>query len=187
MKIGGIQFSPTGRTGYWEGLIDEVRVYNRTLTAEEINQRLNIALGKSYAKNPSPSGTYPDSGDSEATDGAECNFQATLGCGFGYPSTDSEVTIALNSISKVGRVRGHFADAQGGAGIYLPSKVAISTSVNNIDFTLQGELSFGYLLNTGRWGELVPPSSGDARYIKFSGTRGGEWTFWSELEVYSIS
>jgi len=43
---------------FWSGLIDDVRIYNRALTADEINQ-LMVLLALPFATNPSPSDGSP--------------------------------------------------------------------------------------------------------------------------------
>lgn len=144
------------------------------------------SLGKSYATDPAPSGTYPDTDGIELTDGnvgaanyTDTNWQ-------GWDKYSPVITIDLGAKYRLAYARFNFLVISGVL-IYGPTSLAISGSNNNVDF-----IGLGNFVPTTNWATTDNNAlwsynltiAGIFRYIKFTFVYQIEWLFLSELEVY---
>ena len=83
---------------------------------------------------------------------------------------------------KLEYVRYHYR-SDTGLGLSAPANLIIYGSNNNIDFDNLGNQSQQTNTYGSYWSNNLS-ISGNYRYIKFAFTRDGEFTFFSELEVY---
>jgi hypothetical protein len=146
------------------------------------NTRGNWALGRSYVKSASPSGSYPDVGN-ESTDGVLSGIY-TDGKSYGYSMGVGElvlvnVTVNLSNI--------YYIDSVGiwGAGNYSyePDNVSVYTSLDGIVYDYKG------ISNSIVYQEFsnVTFSPVSARFVRFEFKKkntGSNWMFIDELEVY---
>jgi hypothetical protein len=140
-----------------------------------------LSSGKTYTKNPAESGSYPDTGNAQLTNGLireelYSGTEATVG----WQNVNPTITIDLGSIYNVSRTRGYFGGG-GAGGITAPATVAILLSTDNITYT--GVATTTGISNFEQWIEQTFATT-SARYVRWQITRGGEWTMIGELEVY---
>ena len=61
LKIGALQFAGNPPSNYFEGTIDDVRIYDRALSAEEIREIYRTGIGnKAFAPSPADTAKYVD-------------------------------------------------------------------------------------------------------------------------------
>jgi len=153
----------------------------------------NLALGKSYAKSETPHVSYPDTNDSESTDGTLAGLYAD-GRSYGYylPNyAGNELTlnvdIDLEETLWVNVARFHTEATVA----YKPMIMRIYTSLDGSSWTLRSTIDKSSATYNDRWLVAVfKPVK--ARYVRFqfyasySGWHG-DWLFIDECEVYFIN
>ena len=145
---------------------------------------MNYVAGRTYTKSTSPSGSYPDTGSSELTDGnlGTGNFQNDSWQGYsGLGSTPLDVTVDLGSAKALGVAKSYFYHDTN-YDIYKPASVEILTSSDNSTYTSRGSSSTGISEGSGRWRFDVNVDV-SARYVRFRITAGGTWLFPAEVAV----
>jgi len=145
-----------------------------------------LSLNKPYTVDPAPSGSYPDDGGVELTNGLIdqhgcCQVSC---CDVGWSLLDPTIRIDLESIYHIDSVKVRYS-RDNDCSIGAPS-VIVYGSTNDSDWTELGSDTFIASDNTCNWGEITG-LSGKYRYIKFAFTRSNKWTMLSELEVYGES
>lgn len=144
-----------------------------------------LSYGKSYTKSMAPSSVYPDTGNSESTDGAIATNNYLDGLSYGYPIVSQgntiapEFTIDLGSVMQVNTAKYHSVKpAQ-----YMADLMEVYTSIDGTAFALQGTTK----VKMANWMK-VQFADVNARYVKFKLTKKrndswDDWLFVDELEV----
>ncbi len=140
-----------------------------------------LSRGKSYTKSIEPSTAYPDTGNSESTNGIISSHHDDGGS-YGYYKGQGDISVDITidlenvySINKVKVLRYTYA--------YYPNKVRVYTSTNNRTYTFQAETDTA----VDNWFELeFEPVN--ARYVRVNieKTGGDDWLFIDEIEVYGV-
>ncbi|HEY5584204.1 MAG TPA: discoidin domain-containing protein [Ruminiclostridium sp.] len=162
--------------------LDEIEVY-APITAETTN----LAQGRSYTKSENPSGTYPDTSNTEATNGV-IGGDCADGFSYGYniPTVGQtktvSITVDLGSSKTVNSAK--IRKYENLPSLYTPDNVKVYTSTDGTTFALKGETAYP----NGLWYELSLAGT-TARYVKFEATKknnGGntDWLFLDEVSVY---
>lgn len=90
---------------------------------------------ESYGYNTSPSGSYPDSGGTELTDGVALTIAWGSGVSIGYADVaplagwqggNPDITFYFDGPVTIRSFTAWFADSDGHAGVYLPSSLTLS-------------------------------------------------------------
>ncbi|MBI5360236.1 MAG: DUF2341 domain-containing protein [Planctomycetes bacterium] len=143
-----------------------------------------VSAGKTYTKTPAPSGSYPDDGNAQLTNGlTRENLYSGTEATVGWDNIDPVVRIDLGSVYQIWQYKYYFGGG-GAGGIKFPNQIAISASLDDVGFNPVVTGS-GYA-DTEKWITLssAPVS---ARYVKFTITRNTAtpcWTMAGEFEVY---
>jgi glucose/arabinose dehydrogenase/PKD repeat protein len=119
-KIDGLKLTIGGyRTNFYEGLIDEVRIYNRALSVAEIGTDMNAAIG---------SGAPPDS----VPPSAPANLNATGSLG--------KVTLGWNASTDNVGVSGYevYRSTTAGFTPAAANRVAVTTATSHVDTIAPG-------------------------------------------------
>jgi len=144
-----------------------------------------LSLDCIYTKDPVPSGSYPDAGDIELTDGlVDQHSCGGIGCcDVGWNTGRPVIRLDLGCAYSISSVRVRYGEDHS-IGVYEPASVEIKGSMDDItyitittfsEFTSQGDGCY--------WAD-ISSLSGGYQYIKFIFVRGGTWLMLSELEVY---
>jgi chitodextrinase len=157
LYVNGVQVSSLGRTGnivtstnplqiggdsffgqYFNGIIDEVRVYNVALTPEEIQTDMNTAIG--------------GSGDTQPPT-APSNLTATA-------ASSSQINLSWTASSDNVGVTGYLVERCQGAGCTSFAQIATSTGTTYNDTGLGANTSYSYRVRaTDAAGNLSPYSN----------------------------
>lgn len=143
----------------------------------------NLASGKTYTKSVTPHASYPDTNNTELTDGLLTTGWAD-GRSVGYYAVDSSVTLDLTTAQTIGQVAGYFGSGTT-AGVYYPLIAKVYTSTDNVTFTYKNNLycNLNTTNETAGWCYTNIPLT-TARYIRID-TSSLNWTMWSEIKVSS--
>lgn len=145
----------------------------------------NLAVGKTYSKEVQPSVNYPDTGNSESTDGVIAGA-FTDGKSYGYPiasgqSITANITVDLNSNQVLKQVK--FLKHNGSVQNYSPDSIIVYTSTDGINFTQKGSA-----VNAQNNWYIVNFADASARYVRVSATKAygsnADWLFIDELQAY---
>ena len=148
----------------------------------------NVSLNKTYTLSPnSGDGMYADSG-SKLTDDVYIVNDNVWDPVVGFNLSSPSIVVDLGSIQIVDDIELYFFyNAGSGAGIYAPSSCEFLTSTDGVNYTSLSTAST-YTTVVGYTQKMSAVfGSANARYIKLNVTSGGEWTFLSEVRVYSLS
>jgi hypothetical protein len=149
-----------------------------------------VSKGCTYTVSSAADSGYPDSGNKELTNGnfARLNSKADPAWEGYYSSSKAkrDIVIDLGSEKQAQQFMAYYL-YDSSASISLPSKVNVSLSKDNSDFTDAGILAIPQVasgsLSSACKCVLTLTDPVDARYVKFSVTPGSEWTFDDEYEV----
>lgn len=155
--------------------IVEIEVWTTSATEN------NLASKKPYTKSVSPHIAYPDSGNSESTDGI---LAKDLANAHGYTVGSSltvDLVVDLGTRLKIETARYHPYEGY----FYQPGTITVYTSNDGVNFTSRGTLP--ELEGAEIWRELALPDV-SARFVKFSFSKtyavfGDEWMFLDEIQV----
>lgn len=147
----------------------------------------NLALNKTYTLSPnSGDGMYVDSGF-ELTDDVYIVNDGVWNPAVGFNINSPEIVIDLVSVQIVDDIELYFFYKDSGAGILPPSSCEFSSSSDGVNYTSLSTVST-YTNVVGYTQKMVAVfGSANARYIKLNVTSAGQWTFLSEVRVYSLS
>lgn len=144
------------------------------------------AVGDVYYKSFTPSGSFPDTGLTEFTDGSYPAAGTGNAGWFAWDTTVSggigNITVDLGTVSKAIYNITAWMMTNTVSSIYLPSNLTAWGSNDNSTFTLLGELTFSggdATSDTGRLATLSPDNV-DYRYIRYRGVQAQRWQFWGE-------
>ncbi len=197
-----------GQNGF-QGKIDEVALYDLSgLTEAQVAARAqqiasHYALRNepaatplryvdreqiSYSYGTQPSGSYPDSSGRELVDGmigSTTTSLANLNDWVGIQNLDPQMTFDLGRPMSLDSI---WVDYLGGgrSGIHAPAQLDVRLSPDGIDFG--DPFTFSDFNNAGGtsryWNRRLIADMGGAygRYVQLAFTRGGEWTFLSEVQ-----
>ena len=150
-----------------------------------------ISTGCIYKTSIPADKNYPDVNNKKLTDGifaSKAYYADPAWVGFSDPfDSIIDVVIDLGAVYHVKYfIAEYLLDPQ--PAVFLPKKVIVSISTDNTTFTDAGELLQDIPIDSVSsiykyYNKLSSPV--DARYIKFSTTPGGYWTFCDEFEVRS--
>ena len=154
-----------------------------TVTAEAVN----VALGKSYTIEPTPSEAYPDDGGTQLTDGS---FEYSWGdmVGIADPAINPVVVIDLGErVEGITRVAGLFMRSFASA-VSLPYSMIVSVSDDGESFDTVGLAArtvpappMNELINSVYWQDLAEPVAG--RFVKLEIRARSGWTMLAEVVV----
>ena len=137
----------TNNVDFFNGTIDEVRIYNRALTQTEIQTDMNTPISQSgpdvtppVRSNGSPSGTLP-AGTTQATlslvtnENASCRYATVAGTSYAQMTSIFGTTGGLNHSTQVsglvdGQTYNFYVRCQDGVGNANPDDFVISFSIN---------------------------------------------------------
>lgn len=150
-----------------------------------------VSVGCGYTKSCKPGDSYPDTYDSELTDGV---FAPDIEVGYGdsklsgYAPTNGVVDVVID----LGEVYDNLHSFEGrflltrSAGIAPPGSVTVKASVDGKEFERVGALNAcEYVESTMGLYTLDTKQYVTARYIMFSMTKAAAWIFLDELMVYA--
>lgn len=167
---------------------------------------VNLALGKNYTSNVTPSSSYPDSGN-ELTDGMKYSAQETdiaryhNAAWVGYNVANSKVTDVngqkvLDIVVDLGANYDVYQASvqlcrQTGPGINMPKYVELYTSTDNENFTLQRTIQTADITSDTKVIYLgTNGAMATARYVKLRfaivNNSSGCWIFPSEITVLGL-
>ncbi|KKN17281.1 hypothetical protein LCGC14_0967420, partial [marine sediment metagenome] len=156
---------------------------NRLISVIDPRSNESISKGLTYTISALPWGSYPDTNDSEFTDG---ELSTTWANSFGYYIDTNfisvDIVVDLQTSMSVDKA---LISSGGGSANYRADSVEIFTSTDNINFTSQGS-------STGTTQELIVEfSPTEARYVKFRINKQGygfasaiDWLFIGEGQVF---
>ncbi|MDP0494686.1 MAG: hypothetical protein Q7Q73_00630 [Verrucomicrobiota bacterium JB024] len=149
----------------------------------------DIAIAN-YSYNVAPSGSYPDSGGVELTDGTD--LTAAWGAGISHPNStplvgwryiDGSITFNFTQVETVGSFTVWAADSDGYAGVGVPATITLSTAGETFTQTFT-------VTNPAGNGTTVPLTfegfSVTTDQLTVSFVRGYEWTMYSEVTFSSV-
>ncbi|HHW01105.1 MAG TPA: discoidin domain-containing protein [Clostridiaceae bacterium] len=167
--------------------IDEIEVYGEEGTTEpNPPDTMLLSSGKSYIKSAEPHSAYPDTNNTESTDG-QLGVHYSDGKSYGYyvgqESIEVDITLDLESVYSISKVKvWEYPDRAG----YRPDSITVYTSTDNVNFVSQGTVSSA----VEGW-YIVGFEPVNARYVKVkfekSGSYYSDWLFIDEIEVYGTS
>jgi hypothetical protein len=150
-----------------------------------------ISSGKTYTYQvaASSNANYQDTGGTELTDGVTDNGSGLYGNhNVGWQNVNGQFTVDLGDEYSLDYVKFFLASDAGG--VQGGASLVVSGSTNGTDFTSLDTFSTadGDWSNASgiRWSNDLDVS-GTYRYVRFTITRVGEWTFWREVEIYGDS
>jgi hypothetical protein len=145
-----------------------------------LNGSINIALNKSYTYNTAPSGSYPDNGGVQLTNGL-INEQTYLGreMSVAWEYANPDFIINLGKPIHVGAC--WFHTGGGGSGIFPPSAINVYLSDDGVNFGAS-KGSCGGAVNNWCGFNFAPTV---AQYVKVIATRSNQWTSIGEVVIYS--
>ncbi len=150
-----------------------------------------ISIGCSYIVSIPASTSYPDNANKELTNGsyARINVMSDPGWEGVYDVSMNTRDIVID-LGREKQVQQFVADYlyDSSVSIYLPNQVEVLVSTDNVNFSDEGYIP---LPNIPPYGTSASSykcvntlsSPVEARYVKFSVTPGGPWTFDDEYEV----
>ena len=155
--------------------------------SEGITYATIVSIGKSYTSTIEADSKYPDSYNSELTDGIHAinaSYSDTRFCGYSLSGQTFSITIDLENDGK--RLYqfeiSYLATRE--AGIAPPSFGLVYISDDNEQWTKLGAVKMPeYVENTVQSAVLKLNEPVDGRYVRFSITKGSAWTFLDELTV----
>lgn len=143
-----------------------------------------------YSYNVAPSGSYPDSGGVELTDGTD--LTAAWGAGISHPNsvplvgwqyTNGSITFNFTQVETVGSFTVWAADSDGSAGVGLPATITLSTAGETFTQTFT-------VTNPAGNGTTVPLTfegfSVTTDQLTVSFARATQWTMFSEVTFSSV-
>jgi hypothetical protein len=149
-----------------------------------------ISTGCSYTVSITADSNFPDTGNKKLTDGkfagiadkADPGWEAVYDTG----KATRDIIIYVGRSKQVQQfVASYLYDST--SYVFLPKQVKVSVSTDNVSFTDIGDLSFPAVPSGSKpatyKGAITLSGAIWARYIKFSVTPGGPWTFDDEYEV----
>jgi F5/8 type C domain. len=131
---------------------------------------INVAIGKPYTLNYTPSGSYPDVGNSYATDGNTGNW-------FGVQSVaNPTITVDLKSVFGVYKIRLYSGYSNGS---YYASSIEVYISNDNINYTKVGSSTAANTLIE------ISFASINARYVRIKVlSYVSDWFFIKDFQVF---
>ncbi|MDP0498924.1 MAG: PEP-CTERM sorting domain-containing protein [Verrucomicrobiota bacterium JB022] len=149
-----------------------------------------VVIPESYSYSVAPSGSYPDTGGTELTDGVDITLAWGNGINMsgqtaplvGWLNTDSSITFSFAEPQVFYSVTAFFADSDNAAGVGMPSTVTIS---DGADFSQ----TFNVTNPSGSGSTVATTFSGfyvlsDTLSVSF--TRNSQWTMLSEVSFAAI-
>jgi len=144
----------------------------------------NVALNKPYTLSPnSGEGSYADIGR-KLTNGTYIVNDGDWLTIVGFYSVNPVVVVDLGSVMPVDKTELYFFFKAGGSAAEVQS-CGFSYSSDGVNFTSLGTLAPVYMVSNYTFRIVRSFTSVNARYIRFDVTPGGNWTFLSEVMVYS--
>jgi hypothetical protein len=141
----------------------------------------NVSEGKSYIINPSPSGSYPDSGGELTNGNADYSWSEQVGW---WNQSVVSIDLDLGAIfSDLVNFRAFFMRSTASS-VIVPSSVIASVSSDGFNFTPVGSLS-GFTEDDGKINayQLSLNNPVSARYIKYT-IYSSQWLMLSEVSAY---
>ncbi|MDR3628624.1 MAG: DUF4434 domain-containing protein [Ignavibacteriaceae bacterium] len=150
-----------------------------------------VSQGCSYTVSVSPNANYPDSNHKKLTDGTYASRASYADAAWvGFAGSTGGIINVIIDLGKSTPVQYFTADylLDPQPAVYLPEEVKVFVSTDNSIFTEAGTLSPSTIIGTlssvyKYYCTLSSPVN--ARYIKFSTTASGYWTFCDEFQVIS--
>ena len=150
-----------------------------------------VSLGRPYTYSVAPNSTYPDPSKTKLTDGkfaSAADYADPAWVGFLVTDT-LNVIIDLGQSMPVQQFMGEYLlDPQ--PAVYLPKKVNVSISTDNVTYTYVDSLrDSGTNDTTSSIHKYYQTSSSpvNARYVKFSTIPGPAWTFVDQYQVINFT
>lgn len=154
---------------------------------EGITHATIVSIGKSYTSSVEADSKYPDSYNSELTDGLHADNASYMDekfCGFNFSGQTFNITIDLENDGKRLYQFEISYLATRDAGIAPPSFGLVYVSDDNQNWTKLGSVKKPeYKEYTVQSAALTLTEPVDGRYVKFSITKDSAWTFLDELNV----
>jgi hypothetical protein len=143
------------------------------------NISIDIASGKPYSVDATPSANYPDTGGTEITDGIYGSLDPYDQAWSGYDyNQQADFVIDLGANYNVSSISASFLRGFESWSIYVPSRVTAECGSNGIDYHWVGTL-----LEEGSSGDFkITGLNQECRYVRVNTTHTG-WMFIDEIDV----
>jgi len=155
-------------------------VFSVSQTSFAFAEVINLAPQATYTSSPQAHAPYEDNG-TKLIDEQLAQLLPTDPNWVGYGFDNPELRFTLETPAQLSEIRTHFLNYPSW-GIHLPSTVEIQTSLNNQDWTSQGNLTLQQSPE-GMFSMQFDNASLDAQYIKIIIQRQ-YWAFISEVEIF---
>lgn len=151
-----------------------------------------LTAAMAYSKSPSPGGTFPDTGDTELTDGVFPTGDWPSGANpyVGWQNeANTYVAFDFGDPGKRVTTARAWGLHQSSAGIWASASVHLEWSDDDSAWTEAGAASPAPMGNPGNWDTIVTSTETDPhRYWRIRCVRSGsnEWLFLGEVELYGL-